>query len=243
MEERNSNFVGVRTTWGHLCAENHSTGSRKIRPSLRIVLLALIPCLVLIVQSGITLHADEKHLYDSQTMKDNIQLSLEIISLVHHIQTERGTTVLYIGSNGDPDIFTKLALSYKSTDKAIFQVSRWDSMETPAHFTSKMTFHDHIKNFRHLLDHSNLTVFDVVEFYSKDNEIFLYWIGDTVRHVQKVAFWTHLVTYHMLIVSKEQAGIERALGSAFHIQDDGNMTILWINDFLWEYKCVNVTFN
>ncbi|KAK3583865.1 hypothetical protein CHS0354_022915 [Potamilus streckersoni] len=218
MEERNSNFVGVRTTLGHLCAERDTTRSGKRCSSLRIVCIAIIPCLVLIVQSGIKLHTDVQSLYDSQTMKDTIQLSLEITNLVHRIQTERGTTVLYIGSKGDPEIFTRLTLSYKSTDEAILSITIWNSMDTPDYFMSKTSFHDHIKNFRHLLDHSNLTVFDAVEFYSKDNEIFIYWIGNAVRHVQKVAFWTHLVTYHMLIVSKEQTGIERALGSAFHVQ-------------------------
>ncbi|KAL3861778.1 hypothetical protein ACJMK2_007799 [Sinanodonta woodiana] len=217
-EETNSNFVGVRATLGHLCAEHHTTGSEKRCPSLRIVLLAIIPCLVLIVNSGIRLHADEQNIFNSQTMKGDIQISLEIINLVHRIQTERGTTVLYIGSNRDPNIFTRLALSYESTDEAISQVTRWYSMETSANFTSKTTFHDHIKKFRLLMAHSNLTVFDVVEFYSRDNELFLYWIGNTVRQVQHVAFWIQMVTYHMLVVSTEQAGIERALGSAFHVQ-------------------------
>ena len=61
----------------------------------------------------------------------------------------------------------------------------------------------------------NATLEEVIGFYTQDNKVFIEMIGKSINFQKSVSYWTTLVAYQMLIMSKEQAGIERALGSTY----------------------------
>ncbi|XP_059167161.1 atrial natriuretic peptide receptor 1-like [Physella acuta] len=62
----------------------------------------------------------------------------------------------------------------------------------------------------------NVTVPEVIKFYSDDNNVILKWVGQFIQHSKSGDLWKTLIGYYMLILSKEQAGAERALGSTFY---------------------------
>ena len=46
----------------------------------------------------------------------------------------------------------------------------------------------------------------------------IHWVSKLIKKARGGTLWPVLVGYHMLMVAKENAGIERALGSAFFAQ-------------------------
>ncbi|XP_055957382.1 atrial natriuretic peptide receptor 2 [Patella vulgata] len=60
----------------------------------------------------------------------------------------------------------------------------------------------------------NQTIQSVIDFYTVKNTLLIKWTGASIRKANGHV-WRQSVGYHLLILSKEQAGIERALGSTF----------------------------
>ena len=140
---------------------------------------------------------------------------MEVGSVVHQTQIERGTTALYVSSDGDPFLEPRLRNLYVQTDDAISSLSQWIPLDHD-HFLSREQYHEAIREFRLALDPNNATLKDVIGFYTRDNKVFIEMIGKSINVEKSVSYWTSLVAYQMLIMSKEQAGIERALGSTYY---------------------------
>ena len=153
--------------------------------------------------------------------------SLEIGSVIHQTQIERGTTALYVSSNGDPFLIPRLEKLYGLTDTSITSLTKWIPLNHD-HFGSRDQYHAAIRDFRSNLDPQNATLRTVVGFYTRDNRVFIEMIGKSINVDKSVPYWTSLVAYQMLIMSKEQAGIERALGSTYYARgnDVVGITIL-----------------
>lgn len=110
----------------------------------------------------------------------------------------------------------RLVKLYLETDNAIAALSHWISIPDPDYFLSRDTFQNAITNFRDNLDPNNITLKDAIGFYSGHNSIFISMIAQSLNLKKPFQFWTDLTSYQMLIFSKEQAGIERALGSTYY---------------------------
>ncbi|KAH3825327.1 hypothetical protein DPMN_127201 [Dreissena polymorpha] len=82
-------------------------------------------------------------------------------------------------------------------------------------FQTKYSFQRHISKFRSDLGSRNVTLSEVINFYSDDNGDFVAMIGRSLNLRKPFNFWVDLASYQRLIISKEQAGIERALGSTY----------------------------
>jgi hypothetical protein len=55
----------------------------------------------------------------------------------------------------------------------------------------------------------------VIQFYTEINVKLIELMSDRVRMKRPFSFWTELAAYQLIIASKEEAGIERALGSTY----------------------------
>jgi hypothetical protein len=148
----------------------------------------------------------------NQVVKYNIMFSVEIGSVIHQIQIERGTTALYVSSNADPFIKPRLLALYMKTDKAIAALSKWIPVDGS---DTRKAFQEDINIFRAEVKAKNLTLREVINFYTEKNAAFIRMIGKSINMEKAFKFWTDLTAYQMLIFSKEQAGIERALGSTY----------------------------
>ena len=152
---------------------------------------------------------------ENQAIIEDVLFSLELGSVIHQTQIERGTTALYVSSNGDPFLVPRLENLYKLTDSSIKSLTKWIPLNHH-HFESREQYHAAIRHFRSNLDPHNATLRTVVGFYTRDNRVFIEMIGKSINVDKSVSYWTSLVAYQMLIMSKEQAGIERALGSTYY---------------------------
>lgn len=154
-------------------------------------------------------------LQSNQYVQESIAFSLEVSELVHAIQIERGSTALYVSSGGDPFLRPKLLALYRDTDNAIYALSKWVPVANSKDFASKEVFRNSINEFRDKLDPLIITLKDVIDFYTADSTFFIDLVSNSLNLQRPFPYWAELVSYQMLIYSKEQAGIERALGSTY----------------------------
>ncbi|GFR64974.1 guanylate cyclase 32E [Elysia marginata] len=151
---------------------------------------------------------------------------METGNVIHRTQIERGTTALYVSSKGDAQVWTNLQKAYEETDLVISSLTQWGEEPDIAHFETVDTYYSRIKAYRAqiaALNTTNITVPAVIKFYSDDNDVIIKWVGRRIQYSKSSELWKTLMGYYMLILSKEQAGVERALGSTFYAQGEYNL--------------------
>lgn len=198
-----------------LCNNNLLTKKGQNCQMFKIISVAVIPIVFLIVQSLFSITNDVESLAQQKSVRGVISFSVDIGFLVHFLQLERGTTALYISSGGNEIVFTNLEAKRLNTDIALNSLGEWLTLTSPIHFRSRDIFRVHLQDYRDGIDALNTTAQAAIKFYSDVNNIIIDWVGLTVKDSESESTWQLLTAYHMLLLSKEQAGVERALGSTF----------------------------
>ena len=206
----------VRKKWFHWCDANLSTKKGQNCQMIKIIALVVIPIFVMVIENAIKISDDAQKLTKQNSVKEDISFSVEIGLLVHYLQIERGTTAFYISSGGSSVVLDGLQKKRLDTDLALDNLSGWVSVSSPTHFQSHEQYRARLQDYRDNLDPLNTTIQAAIKFYSDDNNVIIGWVGTTVKESDSETTWQLLTSYHMLLISKEQAGIERALGSTFY---------------------------
>lgn len=184
--------------------------------------ISLVPMVALITQNAYILVNSRIRLDRAKAVKQRISHNIQVGTVVHDIQLERGISALYISSKRTEDMFYKLSDIRDKLDNDVEKVIAWDwtvslaDMNiTNVDFSSRAKFREGIEEFRRTLDSTNLTISQVLGFYSGVNEKLMDWMVAGILTSSNENLWAALVSFHMLIVAKEQAGVERALGGTF----------------------------
>ena len=203
--------VSVRSA---LCGCTNLTTHRGRRNNaLLILLISIVPVLALVIQNAVNVQTNKDGLNDSVRVKDGVLFSTESGAVVHYMQIERGTSALFISSGGQSGL-DSLEDKRGDADRAIASLTRWVGTQADGdRFVSRELFHRSVRDFRRLVTAVNVTVPENVAFYSADIAVMIGWLADSIQLSHSPRLWPTLVSYHMLVVSKEQAGVERALGS------------------------------
>ena len=137
-------------------------------------------------------------------------------SVIHRLQRERDMTALHLSSLGAQ---TRVFLTerYPATDNVITSLSRWPSSTTTGlgAFISKGKFLKYLQDHIAEIDKSVTNVYKEIEFYSNTIKLFTDWLYSSIQGSRDGTLWRSLVAYQLLVLSKEQLGIERTLGSVF----------------------------
>ncbi|KAK7476096.1 hypothetical protein BaRGS_00032650, partial [Batillaria attramentaria] len=215
--------VGYSFCSGLPCS-NFTTSRGRRRLAQMILFVALLPVFVLVIQNTYNVALAGKNVAMATDMKQHILLGVEIGTLIHSLQLERGVSALYVSAEDKTVVYDTLMSQHENAEKAIENVDvTWDLPTTAANqtdFPTRQSFTDSILRFREEVVgiNVNVTVERVVQFYSSLNERLIAWIVQDITDSKIGHMWETLVSYHMLIVSKEQAGVERALGSTFYAE-------------------------
>lgn len=200
----------------YICSDDLGTKKGQNTQMCKIIVLAVIPMFVLLIQCSVIISEDHQHINTQESVRENISFSVEVGLLVHNLQIERGTTALYVSSNYSSIVLNTLVTKRGNTDSALESFSKWLSLTVPDFFQSRESYRVHLTDYRNNLNSLNETIRGVIDFYSADINLMIGWVGSTVKDSQSESAWQDLTAYHMLLLSKEQAGIERALGSTFY---------------------------
>ncbi|CAG2187477.1 Receptor-type guanylate cyclase gcy-9,Receptor-type guanylate cyclase gcy-27,Receptor-type guanylate cyclase gcy-7,Receptor-type guanylate cyclase gcy-22,Receptor-type guanylate cyclase gcy-11,Guanylyl cyclase GC-E,Receptor-type guanylate cyclase gcy-17,Retinal guanylyl cyclase 1,Receptor-type guanylate cyclase gcy-12,Receptor-type guanylate cyclase daf-11,Guanylate cyclase 2G,Olfactory guanylyl cyclase GC-D,Receptor-type guanylate cyclase gcy-3,Receptor-type guanylate cyclase gcy-23,Guanylyl cyclase, memb len=199
------------------CNSNLSTKRGQNIILVKILVLTIIPIIVLLIQGWITIAEDNNHVVTQNKVEADIKFSVEIGLLVHNLQIERGITALYV-SSGRMDILPALQNKRTMTDISLLTLGKWISLSTPRYFQSRKTYFQRLREYRNTFDNLNKSSSEVIRFYSYNNDVILDWLGSVITDAKYITgtSWQPLVAYHMILLSKEQAGMERALGGVYY---------------------------
>ncbi|XP_071145359.1 uncharacterized protein [Mytilus edulis] len=214
------------------CNSNLSTTRGQNIILVKILVLTIIPIIVLVIQGGITIAYDNNHVVTQNKVEADIKFSVEIGLLVHNLQIERGITTMYV-SSGRMDILPVLKNKRTITDMSLNALEEWISLSIPGHFRSRSTYFQRLQEHRNTFDSLNKSSSEVIRFYSYDNDIILDWLGSVITDAKYITgtSWQPLVAYHMIVLSKEQAGLERALGGVYYAKGSVALPeLLWYKE-------------
>ncbi len=193
----------------------------------KLILIVAIPLVIVILQAG-------KLFYDSFTQVENLNklnnvvvLSTKIGALVHETQKERGMTAGFIGSKGVK--FTvelpqqRLLVNQRRADLLnelkIFDINNY-SEEFSKNISLVLKQLDNLESIRKRVSSSNIKGSEAIAFYTNFNALSLNVIGSITKLSHNANVSQDLVSYMNFLLSKERAGIERAVLTNTFARDD-----------------------
>jgi len=200
---------------------------KKMSIKQKLILIMSIPLTVVILLAS-------KLAYDSYSNSVNLEkltkivvLSTKIGSLVHETQKERGLTAGYLGSKGKK-FNDKLLNQRNSTNERISELeaflSEFDSANYSEEFSSKLQEAlqqlESIATTRTSVTSLDMSLPKALGYYTTANRYLL----DTVSSITKLSsnakVSQNITSYMSFLLSKERAGIERAVGANTFARDN-----------------------
>ncbi|XP_069106014.1 uncharacterized protein [Argopecten irradians] len=186
----------------------------------KMLCLTLLPILSLM---GFTLFSltdtINKKMENEKTRKE-LQLSVELGNLIHRLQQERDTSVLYLSALG-PETKTFLLQEYIGTNNAIYALSEWPrnlDTDNREEFESRDRLREYLVRHRQLLTKVKYNLQVEIDFYTNIIRVVIAWLYDSITRGKDAKVWKTLVAYLKLTSGKQDVGIERALGTLFFVQ-------------------------
>ncbi len=159
-----------------------------------------------------------------------MQLSSKISLLIHETQKERGMTAGFIGSKGakfDKALKSQRVLTnekieefgkfYHSLDHSIFQQSTQNSIiRVQQTLQSLQDMRQKVLTFQSSLD-------EALSYYTSINNGLLSILPSTANEIQSSKFSRDILAYYNFLMSKEKAGIQRAVGATILVSKNQNL--------------------
>ena len=186
---------------------------------LQLFKLFVIACIAAATAVGTVVDVSHTAEIYKQTQKlnKNIQYSIETASVIHNLQKERGlaSLLLFLKSWNTKDHKEELKESRKETDESIMALGNWKVIKmngTTIH--DRYSFSKLLQNFRSKKD---VTVTELLNTYSSFTNGLLQWLprytaSENLEHFAGLVF-----AYEMMIYSKEETGLEKALGGIYFL--------------------------
>ncbi|BAK73849.1 MAG: methyl-accepting chemotaxis protein [Arcobacter sp.] len=186
----------------------------------KLILIMLIPLVVVILLAA-KLAVDSFSASRNLSSLDNVViLSTKIGALVHETQKERGMTSGFLGSKAEK-FKDELSAQRVMVDKELTDLNEYlisfdknsYSSEFLENLNSALTKLEKLPDIRKEVSALNIDTSTAIAFYTDINRLLLNMIG-TIINVSHNANVSHeLVSYMNFLLSKERAGIERAVGT------------------------------
>ncbi|WP_281951061.1 methyl-accepting chemotaxis protein [Nitrosophilus kaiyonis] len=192
----------------------------------KLILLVAISVFSTAILSYILISNNYHDLNKNQDIKREIYLAIKISNLVHELQKERGRTAGFLGSGGKK-FSMEIKEQRKLTDKRKKELENFIKSESfekinikiKNRFKKANNLLQIINKVRNKIDSFKINAKDAISYYTKMNGLFL----DTIAMVSKKAhnekLAKELIAYTNFLLSKERAGIERAVLSNTFARD------------------------
>ena len=178
----------------------------------------LIPIIALLVFSSNLLMIKIKVNNEMSKYSSVTEFAVKISNLVHETQKERGASAGFLGSRGEKfgDVLKKQrALTDEKLGIVETYISSFDFENFDARFSidfqEGMKELSRLKEIRQKVDSFNITVQEEVAYYTKINGLMLSAVGDIGFMMTDAEISKELNAYANFLLSKERAGIERAV--------------------------------
>ena len=153
----------------------------------------------------------------NQNLKKQVSIAILASNLIHETQKERGATAGFIGSNGKKFVI-KLPNQRKLTDKRYADlIEILNQNKTSLSKSTRKILNQALKHFKNLdsirtkVTNLNITTKDAISYYTTFNNKILATIGNISKDATSKNEASDLNAFYNFIMSKERAGIERAV--------------------------------
>ncbi|PUE63685.1 methyl-accepting chemotaxis protein [Arcobacter caeni] len=187
----------------------------------KLILIMLIPLIVVILLAAklaVDSFSSSKNL---QSLDKVVVLSIKIGNLVHETQKERGMTAGFLGSKGEK-FSTELLTQRVVVDDRLKEVNEFLSTFDKNAYSEEFleNLNNGLKKLQDLPNiRSGVTAFSInaavaIDYYTDTNKLLLNVIATITKLSNSSAKVSQeLVSYMNFLLSKERAGIERAVGT------------------------------
>ena len=193
---------------------------------VKLLLLVVVPLIALIIIAGELIYKDIDKLSSFKNLEKAVILSTKVSALVHETQKERGATAGYISSNGK-EFADSLPTQRKLTDKKIDDLKKYLNSISLLDINKELS-HDmdkaisdlaKLKTIREQVSSLTIKSSKAINYYTYMNDDFLNTIIDISKISREPEVTKQLIGYSNFLLSKERAGIERAIGTQILVDD------------------------
>lgn len=197
---------------------NNSLSNLSIK--VKLILLTFIPLLITILLSLVLIIDKNEQKAEYEKLSTIMEISSSVSLLIHETQKERGMTAGYIGSKGNK-FKNKLPLQRELTNKRLeeFKIlyssidkSILDDIAIHT-FDNVLSKFNNLNNTRETVNSLNIKLSDALGYYTKINGELLSIIPASTKHINEKEISRDIISYYHFLMSKERAGIQRAVGS------------------------------
>ncbi|GAU91845.1 hypothetical protein RvY_04024 [Ramazzottius varieornatus] len=209
------------------CVDDPRTTKGRRMQLIKILGMAAIPIIILVVQSGISVHQALQQQQFASDFKDQIEFAIQAGDVVHALGLERGTTTFYL-SMVNEQLLAAVKFRRKTVDESLAALVSWPDVKPEDHFfLQKQDLQLQIAINRIMVNSSTPEL--QLDFFTDIITHILKWIGDSVIGSQATEQrWQLLVGYHLFIMGKEYIAAERSCGTIFY--GNGHMEL---PNYLW----------
>ena len=198
----------------------------KLSIKQKLILIMLIPLIVVILLAA-------KLAIDSFSTSKNLRaldrvviLSTKIGALVHEAQKERGMTAGFLGSSGEK-FKVELPAQRLNVDEKLKELNTllntFNKNEYSSEFLENLNLSlkkiEDLNNTRNGINSLSLNAGIAIGYYTDLNKLLLNVIGSITKLSNSATVSQQLVSYMNFLLSKERAGIERAVGTNTFAKD------------------------
>ncbi len=187
---------------------------------VKLVLLVIIPMTIMVVLSGVFVYKIYNEKVGYKAIHTTMLLSSKISLLIHETQKERGMTAGYLGSGGKKfadklpqqreltnQKLNEFKIFFNSIDKQELSQSAIDTLKNIfAQLESLSTKRKQVSSL-------SLKLSDALSYYTTINGKLLSIIPASTKNLHNTQIARDILAYYNFLMSKERAGIERAVGS------------------------------
>ena len=193
---------------------------KKVSIKSQLIFFVVFVIIIFSIVSLRQIYHDYSKSRDFSFLEETVILSTKISSLVHEIQKERGASAGYLGSKGKKFKDT-LKKQRVLTDKKLAQLKSYLShinlakinplMDKPVE--DAMSKLKHINDIRSKVDSLSIKTTKAIAYYSYINAKLLNSISLIAAESRSPKITREVFAYTNFLLSKERAGIERAVGA------------------------------
>ncbi len=206
---------------------------KNLRVKTKILLIVILPLIAFLYLSSMIILEKQQDVSMLSSFRDGVVLSTKISALVHEVQKERGASAGYLGSKGKNfgDILSKQRVLtdqkkeefLKTLDKFLKENKNLSKTEYGKELKERLdkvsSLLSEIPSVRKRVDDLSIPLGDALSFYTSINTNGLEAIGIVAKLSPNSNITRELLSYLNFLLSKERAGIERAVGSNTFAKD------------------------
>ncbi len=186
----------------------------------KLILQTFVPTLTIIILATILINNSFSKVKSLENIDKTSKILTSISLVLHETQKERGMSAGYIGSSGK-NFKDKLPLQRKLTDRRIKELksllTKLDLSSIDKKINSPLSYAlndaKKINTIREKVSSLNIKTKDAISYYTNMNAKFLNTIVKISTYSSSPEITRQIIAYFNFLMSKERAGIERAVGT------------------------------